>query len=112
MLKNESNILSNLYDQIPSTLPEEVFQVLAQSENVKIERIVSLGHRSPATGWYDQAENEWVAVLQGEATIEMYDGNEKRLKPGDFILLSAHQKHRVTWTHPDKPTLWLAVHFL
>ena len=26
-------------------------------------------------------------------------------------LIDAHRRHRVAWTTPDEPTIWLAVHF-
>jgi len=33
-----------------------------------------------------------------------------RWRPGDHVFLPAHKRHRVTWTDPDRPTVWLAVH--
>ena len=33
------------------------------------------------------------------------------MKPGDFVNIPAHNKHRVEWTAPDEPTIWLAVHY-
>ena len=33
------------------------------------------------------------------------------MTPGDFINIPAHQKHRVEWTTPEEPTIWLAVHY-
>ena len=33
------------------------------------------------------------------------------LLPGDTINIPAHQKHRVEWTSPNKPTVWLAVFY-
>ena len=65
----------NLFKKIPSDLSEEVFETLAQSRNVKIERIVSNGHKSPETGWYDQELDEWVTVLKGFATISFENGS-------------------------------------
>jgi cupin 2 domain-containing protein len=31
------------------------------------------------------------------------------MKPGVFLNIPAHKKHRVEWTTPSKPTIWLAV---
>jgi cupin 2 domain-containing protein len=31
------------------------------------------------------------------------------MRPGDFVKIPAHQKHRVDWTTPDELTVWLAV---
>jgi cupin 2 domain-containing protein len=33
------------------------------------------------------------------------------MKPGDFINISALKKHRVDWTTPDEPTVWLGVRY-
>lgn len=30
------------------------------------------------------------------------------VKLGDFVNIAAHKKHRVEWTTPDEPTIWLA----
>ena len=104
--------LGHLFDDLPSSLPEELTEVLAQSQKVRIERIVSIGHSSPEGFWYDLAESEWVMVLKGEAKLLL----EGELEPltmqlGDHILIPAHRKHRVEWTTPDEPTVWLAVFY-
>jgi cupin 2 domain-containing protein len=49
-------------------------------------------------------------VLQGAARLSI-DGQPKELKPGDYVNIPAHQKHRVEWTTPDEPTVWLAVFY-
>jgi cupin 2 domain-containing protein len=33
------------------------------------------------------------------------------MSPGDYINIPAHEKHRVAWTRPDEPTIWLAVFY-
>jgi len=101
----------NFFEAIPADLSEEVFDRIIESDSVKIERIVSLGHTSPASGWYDQGQHEWVIVLKGEAKIEIQDEGEQHLVPGSHLQIPAHQKHRVTWTKPDTETIWLAVHY-
>ena len=85
-------------------------QVIAGNRNVRIERIVSHGHASPNGFWYDQDENEWVIVLKGAARLRIGDQTVE-LNPGDFVTIPAHKKHRVEWTTPDEPTIWLAVFF-
>lgn len=102
----------NLFAQIPTNLPTELLDVLAESSTVKIERIVSRGHITPADGWYDQAWHEWVILLQGAARLEFAgDAEVLVLNPGDYRLIKAHQRHRVTYTAPATDTVWLAVHF-
>jgi cupin 2 domain-containing protein len=104
----------NLFHQIPGELAEELVTVLAQNGYVKIERIVSDGHASPEGFWYDQAENEWVMLISGSAvlSIEKESGIEQlELKPGDYLLLPAHQRHRVESTSQTEKTIWLAVYY-
>ena len=72
---------------------------------------MSTGQVSPPDFWYDQAENEWVLVLRGHAKLEFEDAREIELLPGDHVLIPAHEKHRVVWTCPDEPTVWLAVFY-
>ena len=101
----------NIYNQIPDNLSEEVFEVLVQSKDVKIERIISKGHKSPDTGWYDQEQNEWVLVLKGNASICFDDEKVIKLNVGDYINISAHSKHRVISTSAITETIWLAIHY-
>jgi cupin 2 domain-containing protein len=102
----------NLFAQLPEKVSEECFQELVRSEGVKIERIVSHGHASPPGFWYDQELNEWVVLLKGSAGLAFEDGVDILvLRPGDAIHIRAHEKHRVEWTDPDGPTIWLAVHY-
>jgi cupin 2 domain-containing protein len=83
----------NLLSNIPATLPEELTTVLQEGNSVRIERIISTGHRSPEGFWYDQPENEWVMVLQGAARLQFED-RVVELVSGDSISIPAHQKHQ------------------
>ena len=49
-------------------------------------------------------------VLTGAAKLAFED-RVVELLPGDPINIPAHQKHRVEWTSPNKPTVWLAVFY-
>jgi len=103
--------MNNIFAAIPADLTSEVFEILAQSDQVKIERIISKGHSSTETGWYDQAQHEWVIVLEGQAIIEFDDQTTITLSAGDYLIIKPHQKHKVAWTAPDIETVWLAVHY-
>jgi cupin 2 domain-containing protein len=103
--------MNNLFADLPDALPEELVMVLADNQNVRIERIISTGHASPEGFWYDQAEHEFVIVLNGAAELMFEDGATARMRIGDHCLLPAHRKHRVTWTSPSEPTVWLAVFY-
>ena len=102
---------ANLLGSLPADLTHEVFQDIVRSPSVRIERIVSRGHASPEAGWYDQGENEWVMVVAGRASLEFEDGSSCKLSAGDYVDVPAHVKHRVAWTDPDMPTIWLAVFY-
>ncbi|WP_157269769.1 cupin domain-containing protein [Azohydromonas aeria] len=99
----------NLLASLPARLDAELFETLLQRGGVRIERIVSQGQSSPAEGWYDQAEHEWVLVLQGAGRLEFEDGRVLAMGPGDWVDIPARVKHRVAWTNPDQATVWLAV---
>ncbi|MCF8092012.1 MAG: cupin domain-containing protein [Desulfotignum sp.] len=103
--------MKNIFASIPDAFEEELFDDLLKSGNIRIERILSKGQSSPAQGWYDQSENEWVVVLEGSGIIVFEDGREITLGRGDCINIPAHARHRVKWTDPDRVTVWLAVFY-
>lgn len=104
--------VQNLFEDVPSNMPEEVFKVLAISENVRVQRIVSHGHDTMDKDWYDQEQNEWVVILKGHAKLRYEKDNTLvELKEGDFVNIRAGVKHKVEWTTPDEPTVWLAVFY-
>lgn len=104
--------LHNLYDSVPADSPEEIIETLLRGENVRLQRIISIGHASPDGFWYDQPDDEWVVVLRGEAKLRI-DGQAApiTMRPGDHVIIPAHRKHRVEWTSADEPTIWLALHW-
>ena len=102
----------NLFHDLPSSLPEELVETLAKNKHVRIELIVSTGHASPDRFWCDQEDDEWIVVLKGEAKLLFESDDEPiHMKPGDYINIAAHKKHRVEWTTPDAPTVWLVVFY-
>src|SRR5258708_27007507 len=100
----------NLFGDLRQQLPEELGTTLLDGANARIERSVSHGHASPEGFWYDQDQHEWVLVLKGAARLQFGDETVE-MKPGDFVNIPAHKKHRVNWTTPDEPTIWLAVFY-
>lgn len=103
--------MGNLFHAIPEKLENECFEDLLKGESIRIERIVSKGHQSPETGWFDQTENEWVLVLEGSGRIEYENGSGVLLEKGDYLNIPKHTKHRVAWTEPNRATIWLAVFY-
>lgn len=104
--------MSNLFDDLPAGATSEQFVELLSRPGLRIERIISTGQASPPGFWYDQPQGEWLVVLSGEAMLAFEDDPAPRLlERGDIIDIPPHRRHRVEWTHPDVPTIWLAVHY-
>jgi cupin 2 domain-containing protein len=102
----------NIYTDIPEVMSNEFFQILHKTSNMKIERIISRGHSTPAGQWYDQDSDEWVILLKGQATLSYEDTTQPvNLSTGDYLFIPAHTKHRVDWTHQSCESIWLAIHF-
>ena len=102
----------NLFDVVAGPLAVERIEVLVDEAVVRLERIISTGHATPPGEWYDQDRHEWVAVLRGSAGVRFEgDTREHVLHAGDHLVIPAHQRHRVEWTDPREPTVWLAVHY-
>ena len=100
----------NLLRDLPDARAGEITETLVAAPGMRIERIVSLGQASPPGFWYDQDEAEWVLLLAGAARLRFADEPAARdLRPGDQLLIAAHRRHRVEWTDPSAPTIWLAV---
>jgi cupin 2 domain-containing protein len=102
----------NLFADLPRSLLEEQFEDLLTGDGFKLERIVSTAHATPAGEWYDQDADEWVVLLRGSAELR-FDGELQGvvMRPGDYVLIPAHRRHRVEWTDPGQPTVWLALHY-
>ncbi|MEM9490720.1 MAG: cupin domain-containing protein, partial [Myxococcota bacterium] len=101
----------NLLRGLPPSSSEETFENLFERPGLRVERIVSHGQITPPGQWYDQEQDEWVMVVSGAARLRIGGYDELDMTAGDWILLPAHCRHRVEWTDPAHPTVWLAVHF-
>jgi len=106
-MKNPSS-KQNLTDSLPDNLPHELVEKLLEASNVRVERIVSHGHASPLGFWYDQDQSEWVLLLRGAARLG-FENQVVDMKPGDYLNIGAHCRHRVEWTTPIEPTIWLVI---
>jgi cupin 2 domain-containing protein len=91
---------------------EIVDRLVEREPGFRIERIVSTGQMTLEGEWYDQDDDEWVLVVAGAARLRIEgEARDRELAEGDWVLLPAHCRHRVTWTRAEPPTVWLAVHF-
>ncbi|MBN2895581.1 MAG: cupin domain-containing protein [Campylobacterales bacterium] len=98
--------MQNIFDdQISLEEETEHFTTLFQNKMLHIEYIQS--RLSHAGEWYDQEHDEWVLLLQGEATLEI-GAQMMHLHAGSYMLIAAHQRHRVLCSSANAQ--WLAVH--
>ena len=102
--------LRSLLSGLPAPGAEEDFTTLLERPGVRIERIVSYGHVTPADSPYEQEDDEWVMLVEGAARLWLDGSGEVAMGPGDHVFIPAGVRHRVTWTMPDAATVWLAVH--
>ena len=103
---------ANLLRDLPDARDGEVTETLVAASGLRVERIVSLGQASPPGFWYDQNEAEWVLLLTGTARLRFADEEQDRvLGPGDHVHIASRRKHRVEWTDPAVPSVWLAIFY-
>ena len=98
----------NIFDLPELPLQEELTDILAQSDNLRIMRIISTGQTSD---WYDQDETEFVVLVQGNAVIEYENGKKMEMHNGDTLLIKPHERHRVSYTSSNPPCVWLCVFY-
>jgi cupin 2 domain-containing protein len=100
----------NIFENIIIDKNNEEFVKLLSDKNIRIERIVSNGQKSEDDFWYEQDENEFVLLLEGDAIIEFEKG-DVTLKKGDYLDIKARERHRVKYTSQSQSTVWLAVFY-
>ena len=105
--------LANIFANLAASHAAEQFTDLFVAPGLRLERIVSLGQITQPGEWLDQDRAEWVILLRGAAGL-LFEGERKTraLQPGDYVTIPAHGRHRVEWTSPEEPTVWLAVHYV
>lgn len=103
--------IKNIFSGIKNQSPEEIFETIIKTNKFKIERIISSRQSTDKEKWYDQDVDEWVILLKGSAGLLFESNKEVIMKPGDYVNIPAHQKHRVAWTDSNEETIWLTVHY-
>lgn len=103
--------IANLFSSLPVSPDAEVFEPLLSAPAFLLERIVSTGQATPPGEWLEQERDEWVMLASGSARLS-FEGEESEvtLQPGDYVVIPAGCRHRVAWTDPARPTVWLALH--
>lgn len=102
----------HLFTDIAASRTAEQFTDLLTAPGLRLERIVSLVQATPSGEWLDQERAEWVILLRGAARLRFAgESGAREMQPGDYVNIPAHCRHRVEWTAPDEPTIWLALHY-
>lgn len=120
----------NIYDNSGKKNGVELTEELVKlSENVRVERIISMGEVTPEGFWYDQEEDEFVCLVSGSARLEFKkrcendrdlekfkeinglnsENYELEMNKGDCLLIPRHIVHRVSYTAVDNECIWLCV---
>lgn len=102
----------NFFEIFGGEVKEEFFEEILAGKDFKMERIISEGHSSPENFWYDQDKDEFVMLVSGSAVLEFENNELIEMKPGDYLIIPAHKKHRVAKTDSNQKTFWLALHFM
>jgi len=95
----------NLFEYSKPQAGSEALTELFNNQKVVINRIVS--NEIEDSGWYEQEEDEWLVLVEGEALLEL-DNEVLTLKKGDTMFIPAFTLHRVKKT--SATALWLTVH--
>ena len=105
-------ILKNLFswDGPLAQQENEFIEFLVERGGVKLERIISHGQTTPPGTWYDQETDEWVVLLKGRASLAFDNGSSVHLTQGDYLMIPAGLRHRVSFTSKNPPCVWLALH--
>lgn len=104
--------MKNIFDIKKLISNKEVIEKLLETENIRVERIVSNGEISPKDFWYNQKNGEWVCLIQGTAIIEFEEEEKEKvkLKAGDYLFIPAYKKHRVSSVSKNPNCIWIAIH--
>lgn len=95
----------NLFADAGPPLEGERFETILSHRNLVVERIVS-SEKVPSCE-YVQSQDEWVVLVQGEATLQVAD-ETITLVAGDHLFLPAGVPHTVK--RVSGGAIWLAVH--
>ena len=94
----------NIYDTLTPKSGETLTTLLSH-KNININHIVSSDNIEAIE--YQQEEDEWLVLLEGEAIL-FINNQEKQLKKGETFFIPSQTPHKVLKTKDG--TAWLTVH--
>ena len=99
--------MDNIFNPNQDNPEKEQLDTLLQTPKIHIEKITSNGQVSDE--WYEQKQDEWVVLIEGEGHLLFKDGTKIRLLKGEYIYIPRMKRHKVIYT--SSPAIWLAIHF-
>lgn len=103
--------IENLFEDPDIDFTEISKSIFRQSHDhvfkfLQIDRIYSNGVASDKNFYYNQDFDEWILIIEGEATLEINKIWHKLVK-GSYLYLPKHVNHRVESTSQD--CIWLTI---
>lgn len=119
--------LKRLKDSVKLNVFAGRIDSLAESKDVRVERLSSLG-RSASAGECETSFNQFVLVMSGQMDLDLqheaggaekadrhaarvFEGQKISLSPGDYYCIPANTRTRIDSTKADETTVTLSVYF-
>lgn len=94
---------------LPSTNSAKI-ESIAETVDVRVERVTSRGQASASGVYCPQSDNEWLIMVKGQTTLEI-GTDTVNLIAGDYVFIPSNTRNRVQSTSPNEDTVWVAVYF-
>lgn len=99
--------IQNLFDFALPLHNKEHSKTLLKHPKASIKKIISPPNFKSEL--FCQDKDEWVTLIQGEATMKIYGKNEQ-LKAGDSLFIPANTPHKIIKTSTNPLAIWLAIY--
>lgn len=100
--------MNNIFENIELAGEEEQFDLLQKGLHYRIERIVTSGHSSPEGFYYEQENDEWIFLVQGEVILEMEE-KYVQMKTGDHLFIPKNCRHRIEKSSVEPVCIWVCI---
>lgn len=99
-------------DKMFKTDKSILVETLAESEVIKVERVVARGQTSEVNSFCPQEVADFLILLKGDLDLEYKDvGEVVELRAGDAITTQPGEENRVERTSSEQETVWVKLSF-